>query len=154
MGRHSSRGTSWTRRQVLAASALASAASWTAGIFLIVHANQLGAANYDYNGQPLDVLGVFCILLPFIGVAAWIAVRLVRAAAAEHRRYQAWKASLPPGQRAAVEAGEAVALAAAALAWHEHNKRTSARLTSSVMGRTMPDGRTPRLTQQLPPRRD
>jgi hypothetical protein len=109
-------------------------ACWTGGITVIAHADQLGAENYDYNGQMLDTVGVILILLPLIVAVLWIAVRIAGMAAGEHRRYQAWKGTLPPGQRTAVELAEAAALTAAAIAWHEHNKRADARLTASVMG--------------------
>jgi len=66
---------------------------------------------------------------------------IAKAAAAEHRRYRDWKAALPPEQCAA--------LMATASAIHKRHKRANARLTSSVMGRTMPDGRTPRPSQRI-----
>ena len=119
-------------------------ACWTGGILVIAHADQLGAANYDYNGQPLDVAGAALILLPLIIAALWLVIVIARMAAAEHRRYRAWKATLPPEQRTAVELAEAAALTVAAIAWHEHNKRVDARLTASVMGQ-------PRAARRLPP---
>src|SRR5579859_2847620 len=93
-----------------------SIACWTGGIILIAHADQLGAQNYDYNGQPLDVAGAALILLPLIIAALWITARIAGMAAGEHSRYRAWKATLPPEQRTAVELAEAAALTAAAIA--------------------------------------
>lgn len=88
-------------------------------------------------------------MLPLIVGAAWLLAAIVHAAAAEYRRYCAWKASLTPEQRVAVELAEATAATAAAIAMWEHHKRTDARLTSSVMGRALPDGHTMRPTDRL-----
>jgi hypothetical protein len=74
---------------------------------------------------------------------------IAKAAAGEHRRYHEWKASLLPEQRMAVELAKAAALTAAAIAMWERHKRVDARLTSSVMGRTMPDGHTMRPADRL-----
>jgi hypothetical protein len=65
------------------------------------------------------------------------------------RQYQAWENGLTPEQRTAVELAELAALSDAAWALHEHHRRMDERLTSSVMGRTLPDGRGPRPTQQI-----
>jgi hypothetical protein len=56
---------------------------------------------------------------------------------------------LTPEQRTAVELAEATAMTAAAVALWERHKRVDARLTSSVMGRTMPDGHTMRPSDRI-----
>ena len=105
--------------------------------------NHLSAQDYTYNVESWGLWGAFFLVLPLI-VAA-----IVRAAAAEHQRYRAWKASLTPEQRLAVELAEAAAATATAIALWEHHKAVDARLTSSVMGHTMPDGHTMRPTDRL-----
>jgi hypothetical protein len=123
-------------------------ASWALGIFLVAWNNHLGDVNPGYNYAPGEAWGAFFILAPFIAGAVWVLVQVAEIAAAEHRRYREWKASLTPQQRMAVELSETAALTAAAVAWHKHNKQVDARLTSSVMGWTMPDGVTPRPSQR------
>jgi hypothetical protein len=117
---------------------------WIAGIVVIARADQLGAQNYDYNGQPLDVAGVALILLPFIILGLWLTARIARVAAGEHARYKAWKGTLTPAQRTAVEAAELAALSAAAYGWYRHNREVDARLSASVMGQ-------PPAARSLPP---
>jgi hypothetical protein len=123
-------------------------ASWALGIFLVAWNNHLGDVNPGYNYAPGEAWGAFFILAPFIAGAVWVLVQVAEIAAAEHRRYREWKASLTPQQRMAVELSETAALTAAAVAWHKHNKQVDTRLTSSVMGWTMPDGVTPRPSQR------
>jgi len=129
-------------------SGFAMAASVALGIFLVSWGNHLAAQNYDYDVAPRGTWGAFFLALPLIVGVAWLLAAIVRTAAAEHQRYRAWKARLTPEQRAAVELAEAAATAAVVAMW-EHHKRTDARLTSSVMGRTMPDGHTPRPSQRI-----
>lgn len=133
----------------IVAGLLSVAASWAIGIFLISWANHLGARDYTYDVIPWALWGAFFVAAPLLALALRVIAAIAKAAAAEHRRYREWKASLPPEQRMAVELAEAAAMAAAAVAMHEHHKRTDARLTSSAMGCTMPDGHTPRPSQRI-----
>jgi hypothetical protein len=64
-------------------------ASWVLGIFLISWGNHLAAQNYDYDVAPWGTWGAFFLALPLIVGAAWLLAAIVRAAAAEHRRYRA-----------------------------------------------------------------
>jgi hypothetical protein len=50
------------------------------------------------------------------------------------RRYRAWKRTLTPGQRTLLAFAEVAAMEAAHIAWRDHNRNESARLTASVMG--------------------
>jgi hypothetical protein len=130
-------------------SGFALAASVALGIFLISWGNHLSAQDYTYDVIPWALWGTFFIAVPVIMGATWLLAAMVRAAAAEHRRYRAWRASLTPEQRAAVELAEAVAATAAAIAMWEHHKGTGARLTGSVMGYTLPDGQTTRPSYRI-----
>lgn len=112
----------------------AMAASVALGVFLIAEGNHRAAQDYYYNVVPWGVWGAFFIALPLIIGAIWLLAAILRAAAAEHRRYRAWKASLPPRHRAAVELAELAALSTAAYVVHEHHKRADARLSASVLG--------------------
>jgi hypothetical protein len=132
MGRHSRRGARRRRTQALAI--VAATGSEGTGIFLVSWGNHLAAQNYYYSVLPWGFWGAFFIALPVIALAIVVVAAIAKAAAAEYRRYREWKASLPPGQRAAVELAEAAALTAAAIAMHERHKRTDARLSASVMG--------------------
>jgi hypothetical protein len=147
MGRHSRRGARRRRTQALAI--VAATGSEGTGIFLVSWGNHLAAQNYYYSVLPWGFWGAFFIALPVIALAIVVVAAIAHVAAGEHRQYRAWKASLPPEERMAVELAEAAALTAAAIAWHEHNKRVDARLTSSVMGYTMPDGHTMRPSDRI-----
>jgi len=150
--RHAGQGLSQRERKarrLLAALAIAAVTCEILGIALIAegtHLEALGAANPDgpYNPGWWWFGGILVMLLPFIAGAICVLAAIARAAAAGHQRYRAWKATLTPEQRTAVELAEAAALTTAAIAWHEHNERRDAELTSSVMGYTMPDGHTMR----------
>ena len=89
------------------------------------------------------------ILMPLWAGIGWMVTEVVRFSAQQHRRYREWKESLTPQQRAAVDLAEAAAMTAADLAMRQHHKRTNARLFSSVMGHTMPDGHTMRPTDRI-----
>jgi hypothetical protein len=130
-------------------SGFALAASVATGIFLIAEGNHRAAQDYYYNILPWGFWGAFFLALPFIAGAIWLLAAIVRTAAAEHQRYCAWKASLTPEQRLAVELAEAAAVTAAAIAMREHHRHTDARLTSSVMGRAMPDGQSLRPSDRI-----
>ncbi len=145
MGRHS-RGVS---KRKLALVTAAAAGCEGLGIFLVSWGNHLSAQDYYYDVIPWALWGAFFIAAPLLALAPGVTAAIATAAAADHRRYHEWKSSLPPEERAAVELAEAAAMAAAAVAVHERHKRTNARLTSSVMGLTMPDGHTPRPTQRI-----
>ena len=105
------------------------------GITIISIGNHRAAQDYYYNVLPFGAWGAFFIALPAITLAIVATAAIARAAAAEHQRYRAWKASLPSEQRVAVELVEVAAMTAAAVAMHERHKRVDARLTESVMGR-------------------
>jgi len=75
----------------------------------------LGLASAVLIGAPLIVL-------------ALIAIRVLS------RSYRAWKRTLTPRQRLAVGIAEVLGLEAAHIAWRDHNRKESARLTESVMG--------------------
>jgi len=115
-------------------SGFAVAASVATGIFLIAEGNHRAAQDYYYNILPWGFWGAFFLALPLLAGAAWLLAAILRAAATEHQRYRAWKASLTPEKRAAVELAETAAAATAAIAMWEHHKRVDAWLTSSVMG--------------------
>jgi hypothetical protein len=112
------------------------------GIFLVTWGNQLSARDYCCKVIPWALRGAFFIAAPLLALALRVIAAIAKDAAAEHRCCQSWKATLTPEQRAAVEVAETAAAAAAAIAMWEHHKRVDAGLTSSVMGRTMPDGHT------------
>ena len=131
MGRHS-RSVSKTK---LALAIAASACSEGLGIALISAGNHLSAQDLYYSVAPWACWGTLFLLLPLLVLAARVIAALGRALAAERRRYQAWKASLTPEQRAAVELAELAALGAAAYAGWRRTRDTDARLTESVMGR-------------------
>ena len=87
--------------------------------------------------------------MPLWAGIGWVVTRVVKFSAQQHRRYREWKASLTPQQRAAADLAEAAAMTAAAVAMWQHHKRTDARLASSVMGHTMPDGHTMRPSDRI-----
>jgi len=80
------------------------------------------------TGLWLGVFGLFLIGAPVALVAGHLFIET-------RQKHQRWLATLTPEQRAAVKAAEYAALIGADLLWHEHNKRESAQLTDSVMGR-------------------
>jgi hypothetical protein len=151
MGRHSRGVVERRGKQALAIAA--AAGSEGLGVALISWGNHLSAENYYYDVVPWGFWGAVFIALPVIAPAIVVVAGITRAVATEHRRYREWKAALTPEQRAAVGLAEAAALTAAAIAMWEHHKRVDARLTSSVMGRTMPDGHDAAIGQDrfLPP---
>jgi len=132
MGRHSRGDIGRRGKQALAIAAAGGAEGL--GVALIGWGNHLSAQDYNYDVVPWGFWGAFFTALPVITVAIVVVIAIAKAAAAEHRRYREWKASLPPEQRMAMELAEAAAMTAAAVAWHEHNKRVDARLSASVMG--------------------
>ena len=119
------------------------------GIFLITWGNHLASQDGTYSSAPWSFWGVVFILMPLWAGIGWVVTEVVKFSAQQHRRYREWKASLTPQQRAAVDLAEAAAMTAAAVAMREHHKRTNARLFSSVMGHTMPDGHTMRPSDRL-----
>jgi hypothetical protein len=77
-------------------------------------------------------LGLALGALIFIGVpavitAAWVTVH-------SFRRYFAWKRTLTPQERVAVDLAEAAVLWSAHLAMQHQHRETQARLSASVMG--------------------
>jgi hypothetical protein len=101
-----------------------------------------------YSNAPWSFWGIVFILIPLWAGIGWVVTQVVKFSAQQHRRYREWKASLTPQQRAAVDLAEAAAMTAAA-AMRQRHKRTDARLTSSVLGYTLPDGHTMRPTDRL-----
>ena len=89
------------------------------------------------------------ILMPLWAGIGWVVTEVVKFSAQQHRQYREWKASLTPQQRAAVDLAEVAAMAATAVAMWEHHRRINARLSSSVLGHTMPDGHTMRPSDRL-----
>lgn len=75
-------------------------------------------------------LGVASAIL--IGVP--LLVLAVATARALRRHYRAWKRTLTPAQRFALTLAEVLGMEAAHLAWRDHNRDESSRLTASVMG--------------------
>ena len=119
------------------------------GVFLINWGNHLASQDGTYSSAPWIFWGVVFILMPLWAGTGWVVTQVVKFSAQQHRSYREWKASLTPQQRAAVDLAKAAAMTAAAVAMWQRHKRTDARLTSSVMGRTMPDGHTMRPTDRL-----
>ncbi len=119
------------------------------GVFLITWGNHLASRDWTYSNAPWSFWGVVFILMPLWAGIGWIVTEVVKFSAQQHRRYQEWKASLTPQQRAAADMAEAAAMTAVVVAMWKHHKRTDARLTSSVMGRRMPDGHTMRPSDRL-----
>ncbi|HEY6310704.1 MAG TPA: hypothetical protein VIY52_07840 [Streptosporangiaceae bacterium] len=105
------------------------------GLFLITWGNYLASQGGTYSNAPWSLMGVVFILTPLWAGIGWIVTEVVKFSVQQHRRYRAWKASLTPQQRAAVDLAEAAAITTAVAAMREHHKRTDARLTASVMGR-------------------
>jgi hypothetical protein len=134
------------QRTVLAASLLG--ACVVLGIALLSIGNHVSTYN-DAGGTPLVVWGIFFVLMPLWAGAGWVIVKSAKFWAEQRRRYQEWKASLTPEQRAAVELGEAAAAVVATLEMIHHAREMGRRNTSSAMGYTMPDGHSPRPSQRL-----
>jgi len=119
------------------------------GVVLITWGNHLASRDGTYSNAPWTFWGVVFILMPLWAGIGWVVTQVVKFSAQQHRRYREWKASLTPQQQAAADLAEAAAMTGAAIAMREHHKRTDARLTSSIMGRTMPDGHTMRPSDRL-----
>ena len=121
------------------------------GVFFIARGVHLQASYQGgtYSNAPWSFWGVVFILMPLWAGIGWVVTETVKFSAQQHRRYRAWKASLTPQQRAAVDLAEAAAMTAAVVAMRQHHERTNARLTRSVMGHTVPDGHTMRPTERL-----
>ena len=67
-------------------------ASWALGIFLIAEGNHQAAQALEGSvAAPWILWGLFFIALPFVIGAIAVLAAVVRAAAAEHQRYRAWK---------------------------------------------------------------
>jgi len=105
-----------------------------AGIILIAEGNHLTQDTWgSYDAAGYYGWGIALILLPLVAGGIMLLFLIVASAAEEHQRYKAWKSSLTPQERLGVELGEAAALWAAHLAWREHSKKVSGRLTASVV---------------------
>jgi hypothetical protein len=119
------------------------------GVFLITWGNHLASRDGTYSNALWSFWGVVFILMPLWAGIGWVVTEVVKFSAQQHRRYREWKASLTPQQRAAAGLAEAAAMTVAAVAMRKRHKRTDARLTSSVMGYTMPDGHTMQPSDRL-----
>jgi hypothetical protein len=135
--------------RTLLGAGIAVTASMAFGIFLITWGNHLASRDGTYSHAPWSFWGVVFILMPLWAGIGWVVTQVVKFSVQQHRRYRAWKASLTPQQRAAVDLAEAAAMTAAGIAMRQRHKRTNARLFSSVMGHTMPDGHTMRPTDRI-----
>lgn len=80
------------------------------------------------TGGLLALAAVFLIGAPLL----LLATGLVGKAAHE---YSAFRKTLSPGERAALDFAQAAVMTGAGAAWHRHNKEQDARLTASVMGK-------------------
>jgi cytochrome bd-type quinol oxidase subunit 2 len=103
--------------------------SAAAGIALLVAAADQGLAYSELDNPgalnsmvDLAVASLAFLLVPAAMIATWVVRGLRREIA---------RSGFTPRQ---VAIGEAVIMAGAAYAWHEHNERVSAALTESVMG--------------------
>jgi len=86
------------------------------------------------EGAPYIAAAAVMILVPLLTAAVRIAIAIIRAAHAEHRRYRAWKSTLSPQERAAVQMAEAAAMWALHLRLREHHKRVQHEQTVSALG--------------------
>lgn len=75
----------------------------------------------------LGISAALMMGIPLIA-AVWRLLRQMR------REYRAWLATLTPGQRLAASVAGLAAMEAAHIAFRDHNREVSARLTASVMG--------------------
>jgi hypothetical protein len=121
--------------------------SWVIAIILGAKAMNMDPADGYPEGSSGGwlVAALFFAALPFLPLACFVIYRLC----VEMAHYKEWMASLTLEERAGVYLAEAVATAEAAWRAREHRKQVDARLTSSVMGYTGPDGVTPTPTDQL-----
>lgn len=87
-----------------------------------------------YRGAPLIAAGLVMTLIPTLITAIWLFVVILKLAIEEHRRYRAWKATLSPQERFAVDMAEAAAMWAQHLRLREHHKRVQHKNTVSALG--------------------
>jgi hypothetical protein len=79
----------------------------------------------------MTIWGIFFIALPFLVAGIALVIWILKLAAVEAQRYKAWKATLSPEDRRAVDLAELAALTAGAYAVHErvkHSRERSAAL--------------------------
>lgn len=84
------------------------------------------------TGLWLGVTALILIAVPALALTALSLRKLIR-------DYRRWKRGLPAGQRAVVTFLELIALEGAHLAWRDHNRQESERLSASVMGEARKD---------------
>jgi hypothetical protein len=84
-------------------------------------ADQTGNSGQMSGGVALSLFGLFMLFAP---ASLWLA----RTWQADHARYQAWKKTLTPNERLAVNTAETAALAAAAVAGWEATRAGSRRI--------------------------
>ena len=112
--------------------AIAGAASVCTGLVLVPFALShllvyLPDPGTEKTGWWLAGTALALIVIPVATGAAILAGRGLR-------QYLAWKRTLTPARQMAVTITEIALLEAAHLAFREHNRKESARLTASVMG--------------------
>lgn len=117
-------------------------------------AAQLAAFNRRVAGVTSAITGPVVLLAALIAGSPWLAAagglmlgipavaKLLKGSSkpvrppkpSHYARYRAWRQSLTPEQRLALDATTFVAMTAAHIAWSHHNRAVSTRLTASVMG--------------------
>jgi len=87
-----------------------------------------------YRGAPLIAAGLVMILIPLLALAVRITIDVIKLIIAESRRYRAWKRTLSPQERFAVDMAEAAAMWALHLRLREHHKRVQHKNMISALG--------------------
>jgi hypothetical protein len=94
-------------------------ASFGVDVFLCLAAAPNGEVAGSTPDMPVMIFGVLLIALPLLAAAIVVAVFLGREISKDIRKERAWKATLTPGQRTAVQVAETAALFAAWGVVHE-----------------------------------
>jgi hypothetical protein len=139
-----------SRRGKLISATVATAAGIAIGVTLLNYGWHINAtqATYD-NGEPGQsaLIWAWIFILTPLWIGLGLAIRgFARFTAEQNRRYKAWKASLPPEQRALVQMAEAAAGVAATAEMIHHARKMDRRNSERAMGRGPkwapgPDGR-------------
>lgn len=118
--------------------------SFLTGIALIfVGVVMTSGAQSNPAGIPVLVVGWTLVVLNFMIALFWVLIQLFNFAEDEVRQYSAWKKTLTPEQRAAVNLAEAAALTGIAVEVHRRHNSPEARakrqaIQDSIMGRNDP----------------